>query len=175
LALPRINLVSDGDSITFGLGASIGMDWPSQVGRALNGLVRNYAVSSSSLADLESRAHAVDLAVQLVAAKSACLLWAGTNDIELYDADPETLYRRYLAYLSKRQGLVVAFTILTRPASRNPAFEAKRQAFNGLLRRDADALVDLDSVPLVDGVHPTDEGQTMIARAVVNLLRSMML
>lgn len=197
----KLNIVTEGDSLTAGEGASAGNDWPAQLETLLGEPITltNFAVGGSTLTnELAARAGDVDAAlVQDAWTLNVCLPWAGTNDMKALGLTGADTYDLYLAYCQARQSAgykVVAFTVLPRSGATVPAgFETERQAFNALVRANwatfADALADVaadyrigdagdewGSVYFSDGVHMTDRGYALIARmadfAVCGLART---
>jgi hypothetical protein len=167
-----IHLVTEGDSITFGRTAPLGLDYPTVAGRlACAGVVHNYAVSASRLADLVDREEIVDIAFRSDAWNVLAVL-VGSNDLA-DGADPVALHGAVAGYLARRRSrgyVTLALTVLPRAG----VAEAARAQFNALLRA-SERTVDVGEQPIatVDGIHPGEAGFALMARMVSEAVQSL--
>lgn len=182
-------LVADGDSITFGYGAS------DEGSRSYPGILRygcpapvvNLGVSGSRLAGVGLSAPVppmVDTAASrvdpLYKPGGEVLLLAGTNDLG-GGADAETVIRAVDRYCSERRTIgwtVWVLTILPRATQFTAQNEADRQTVNQHILALSDcrpidvasdpALASLGPNYLADGIHPNDAGYYALALDVAN-------
>jgi hypothetical protein len=190
---PYINIVYEGDSLTFPADFAWAHSWVSQLVETTRKpptyLHDNIGIQSRTLA--QATASTVTGNRQVLSSynptmtKNILSVWLGSNDLATIDA--ATLETNYLAYCSTRRAegwKIVAFTILPRSAAGTIAtFEANRQLFNAWLRINwpsfADALADvaanntigdsgdeLNTTYYLDLVHLTDAGHAIVAGIV---------
>jgi lysophospholipase L1-like esterase len=148
----------------------MGSDYPSITARATcAGVLHNYAVSASRMVDLIDREAAVDIAYR-VDAWNVLVVLAGSNDLA-DGADPVALHGAVAAYLARRRARGYVTVALTVPPRVDVA-EGPRQAFNALLRA-SERVADVSeaSIPLVDGIHPGEEGFATMAGIVADAIR----
>lgn len=188
----RDTYVADGDSITEGMGASHGDNYPRQMeallarparihncglsGDTLDGRRRNYPALIAPLFDPHARRNVVSI-------------FAGTNDLAL-GADAATLAGHLRAYCAQARATgfkVVAATTLPRP-DLFPAQQRHLHAHNTFLRQEwpgfCDGLADMADDPdlatgtsdrayYVDGLHPTSLGYAHIAQIMAQAVNDL--
>lgn len=173
-------IVCVGNSLTVGIGASPGHDYPTVLASLLpNARVLNRGVSAETTQDMRARATEIDA---LVEPGAWLLVWEITNDL-YFNASADDAYDRYATYCQDRRlaGFrVAAFTVTPRtnfpgtsslPGNRQAAFNERRDAVNERLRNHwqdfAAAFIDLGDDPRLahpsDGVHYADEGYAVVA------------
>jgi hypothetical protein len=183
-------VVFDGNSLTFGQGATAGMDYPTQtIGILGNGYdKRNFGVVGQTTAQMLSDAvNQVDGVYSGFKPRNICVGWEITNS--LYNSvATNSIYTDYSTYCTVRRARgfkVVAVTCLPRNNPGTPAgFEAARQGLNASIRANwtsyADALADVGADPTIgdsgdendttyyqsDKVHLTDAGYAIVAGIV---------
>jgi lysophospholipase L1-like esterase len=185
-------VLCDGDSLTFGTGATD--SYPTQLQDILGDDydVNNQGVGGQTLTQMEADG-AADLDPRVVSSRTCILCaWGGTNDIFLGDS-AAVAYADYVTYCTNRRAAgwtVIAFTITPRSDAGVPGtFEASRQTFNTNVRSHwheyADVVVDLAGHTTIgdsgdeanatyystDLVHMTDAGYTIVANLVANAIR----
>ena len=187
-------LYFEGDSLTSGLYATAGNDYPSVVWRSLGSLSHDYVwnlgVSGSYIADIVDRA-ALSLAYGVtVGASNILVVWIGTNDISggMTGAD---LYTAYASYCSARKAegyTVICCTLLPRGNGSN---EDDRAAFNAAVVTNYEtigtALADIGASPIIgesgdqdnltyynaDKTHLTDAGYAVVAAIVTSTISAL--
>lgn len=154
--------VAFGDSLTEGVGADPGGDYPSQLAQRLGVRIRNLGVSGNTTADALAR---VEEAVQLE--PRVVLLCLGGNDT-LRSLPPEQTFA-HLATLIDRFHQGGAFVVLLGVRGRRLADEQAR-GFEQLARDKRVLLVPniLEGVLftpslMADPIHPNDQGYARIA------------
>ncbi len=149
---------------------------------------RTFATGGAVLGTLIARAPAVDAAlVDFPGTRNVLVVWAGTNDLGI-GAEPTAAHEELRAYTAARRvagWTVVVITSLPRTFLGDvPDYEARRQAFNEIVRSQwpgyADLLIDIGSDPELgvagaqddprwygpDHTHLTDEGRRAVAARV---------
>lgn len=179
-----LQYVAEGDSITAGIGVSMG-GYPGYL--ATNTLkVYNLAVGGSTVDDLVLRESGVN-AYNGTANETFTVL-IGRNDITAPGYNRTTFLNTLSAYLDRVRATgkyVVLGTIL--PSNVNVGYNAERNTVNTTLRTwvgvHCDAIVDFgdtgtamgaDAAPsnltlYSDGTHPTDAGQALLATELGNV------
>jgi hypothetical protein len=152
-----IHLVTEGDSITFGRTAPLGLDYPTVAGRLACALV-----DREEIVDIAFRSDAWNVLAVLV----------GSNDLA-DGADPVALHGAVAGYLARRRSrgyVTLALTVLPRAG----VAEAARAQFNALLRA-SERTVDVGEQPIatVDGIHPGEAGFALMARMVSEAVQSL--
>jgi lysophospholipase L1-like esterase len=188
-----VNLVFDGDSLTWGHSSKGGQTYPRQTAEGIYATVYNFGVSgqgsSAMLADAVTQVDAVYEAGK----QNFVLAMIGTNDI-LTGGAPSTTYNNIKAYHDGRRAAgfkTLAFTITPRTGGTDDAgHNTRRLAVNDLIRANwttfADALVDVASDPIVgnlanttnttyfsDQTHFTNAGYAIIAKLARAELRKL--
>lgn len=174
------------DSLTAGVGATAGNDYPRQLWALLGSNpsdhIWNYAVTSSTINIAVGRASTTSFGYNdpVDDIESIVLFLAGTNDINGGESGADT-YAEYVSYCQARQAQgykVIAFTML--PFGTVAAHETERQAFNVLVRANwatfSDAIADIaadsrigdsgdqnDTTYFADKIHCTDAGYAIVA------------
>jgi lysophospholipase L1-like esterase len=196
---PRIGrVIFDGDSLTAGSGTNTSYPsclmarWPRPTPW------KNIAVGGETLETILQNAPTnVDPFYAKGRWRNVVVLWAGTNDIALWNHLTALIYSQLKQYAWARQArgyTVVVLTLLPRSDKAvQPVtdFEARRQELNRLIRSEwegfADLLVDVGADPrigdagdeldsthyLADRVHLNTEGQRVVAELVGGALRSL--
>jgi len=154
-ASTKPQVIFDGDSITYGVGSTGGLNYPNQTITLLGGSSAydgtNLGVPSETIATMIANdPTVVDPLYSAYRTNNFVLIWGGTNDL-YFGADNTTVYNYIVSYAEARRlaGFKVAvFTILPRSAGSPPAnFESYRQSINSMLRANwaafADALIDV--------------------------------
>jgi lysophospholipase L1-like esterase len=183
-----VNIVFDGDSITFGTGATGGLNYVADASNGLDGRATIYdtGIGAQTMASMLSVATDVDSELK-TGPLNICSAWGGTNDL-YFGATAADTYASIVAYHQARKAAgwdkTIAYTITPRSDGGTPVgFEAARQALNALIVAGwatfADALVDIgndavmgaagantDATLYMDGVHPTNKGHALIAGLV---------
>jgi lysophospholipase L1-like esterase len=187
-------IVFDGDSLTAGVGAGVGEDYPSDVMRhlpeKLDGV--NVAVPgqtwSDMLADAETQVDPLQSNTRPV---NALVVWAGTNDMRRSRAAGRVWSElgKYCSDRRDRGWTVVVLTVLPcLPRKPHSRFEEERQQLNTIIRARwrevADGLADVAADPRIgdpagpdaqvystDGVHHNAAGNQLIAEVVAAALR----
>jgi len=179
-----VNLVYDGDSITFGRGVALGNEIASQTPALIGETFArfNYGIGGQQQASMvtgyPNRAAQAYQASKLNVLK----IFAGTNDVKNNVTGANTwasaVSEMQAARTTGFQKILVA-TMLPR-GDFTGAQEAERQAFNDLVRANwqtyADGLLDYAADPMMgaagatsnltlfsDGVHPTEYGDSLLA------------
>lgn len=181
-------VVCEGDSMTAGVGATAGNDYPAQLDALLGAgyNVTNVGFSGHTLNNMTSDAATTDSLRVAVYRRNIICAWGGTNDI-YFGQDAASTYAEYVTYCNARRAngwKVVAFTMLPRSSGGTPGdFETSRQTFNTSVRADwttfADALADVAANTTIgdagdetnttyygDLLHLTDAGYAIVANAV---------
>jgi lysophospholipase L1-like esterase len=187
-------IVFDGDSLTAGVGAGPGEDYPSDVMRQLpeelDGV--NIAVPGQTWSDMLADAEAqVDPLQSNTRPVNALVVWAGTNDLRR-TRTAGRVWSDLQSYCRDRRDhgwSVVLLTVLPclprKPQSR---FEEERQQLNAIIRARwrevADGLADVAADPRIgdpagpdaqvfstDGTHHNAAGNVVIAEVVTATLR----
>jgi lysophospholipase L1-like esterase len=187
-------IVFDGDSLTAGVGAGPGEDYPSDVMRRLPDKLDgvNIAVPGQTWNDMLADAEAqVDPLQSNTRPVNALVVWAGTNDMRrtLTAGRVWSELQTYCRTRRDRGWTVVVLTVLPclprRPHSR---FEEERQQLNTIIRERwrevADGLADVAADPRIgdpagpdaqvystDGIHHNAAGNQVIAEVVAATLR----
>jgi lysophospholipase L1-like esterase len=186
----RYAVVFEGDSLTWGQGASPGHRYPSLVRRHLPDQSRYGvpAVPGDTWLDLDARAETLDSTYGDGRGTHVLVVWAGSNDLNEGRSVGDT-YQDMVAYCLARRltgWRVLVLTVLPRSQSDVPTgYERDREALNSLIRKNwpsfADGLVDIASDPrlgvpgdekdrtyyLADRIHLTDRGYGLVARHVL--------
>lgn len=184
---PTRLLICDGNSITDSTPPYINGNWrpwPYWLSAAGYRVV-NTAVGATDIAECRQRALvAVDTLVGL-AQETWCIIFEGTNYLNRYP-DVQAAYHEHVCYCRERKAAGVDKVFVGTMIDRAPAglayTNAQRWQFNDLIKanyRDfADGVIDFASIPAMgpdgawadsryfyDGIHPTDEGSKLLARA----------
>ncbi len=184
---PRIGvIVFDGDSLTAGSEATD--PYPSQIMRSFDAGViwYNLGIGGLRIRDILDMAPTrVDRRFNPRLGRNVVVVWAGTNDLALWNHMASAVCRRLQQYCQERrdQGFtVLVLTMLPRcDKACLPGFEERRQSVNRRLRESwadfADGLVDVAADPLIGspgcqsnlrywvkgGVHLTNKGLGVVA------------
>jgi lysophospholipase L1-like esterase len=199
---PGLNIMCEGDSVTFGFGLASTQAYPAVLGARLNksAAVYNNGVNGSKVADIVSRASAVDARLANNVMNILCVM-VGIND--LYNsggvgAVPATFWSDYKVYLAARRAagwkLVVGTPTIVAGATattRLLQYEADRQTTIGLMRGEPnvyDVLVPTGSdqffgVPtypqdarfVPDGAHPSVLGSARLATLFLNGINELLI
>ena len=187
---PRIGvIIFDGDSLTAGSEATD--PYPSQVMRsfAAGTYWYNLGIGGLRIRDILDMAPTrVDRRFNSRLGRNVVVVWAGTNDLALWNHMASAVSTRLQKYCEERraQGFtVLVLTMLPRnDKACLPGFEERRQAVNRKLREEwptfADGLVDVAVDPLIGtpgcesdlrywvkgGVHLTNKGLGLVATHV---------
>jgi lysophospholipase L1-like esterase len=179
-----VNMVLDGDSISFGAGASPGNRLDPRLVAALGSEIRSHNVAAGGRPVFEC----LRLYPQLVAPlfdsttpRNVIVFHAGDNDISLRH-DASQTYVAFTAYVAAahQQGWKVVVSTELRRRDFRPSEETELLKYNDMLRQNkagADAVVDFDADqrmtdmsfrndPAVfshDGIHPSDSGYAVLA------------
>jgi lysophospholipase L1-like esterase len=183
-------LIANGSSLTSGVGATAGNDWPSVLHRLL-GTTRwakqNFAVGAQTTPQAATYATSHADVWASIFAQSFMFLDGGSfgNDILLNNPGAAAAYNNYVSYFTGRQtagfarSRCVAFTAGPRSDVTGPR-EADRQTVNASIRSNwpsfAGALVDIDADPRLatpahDGVHYNDAQYAVFAENVLAAMR----
>lgn len=194
--------IFDGDSMTVGIGADTGYDYPSQV-QGLLGLTaayQNLGRSSTTVLDMSSDASTrIDPKYSNSRVTNIVNLMGGTNDLAVENVDATTTYNRIVSYLQARRAAgfkVIVNTILPRSAAAiynitEQTFESERQTVNSLIRANwptfADGISDIASNSIIgpagasdnttyyyDRVHMTGTGYGIVASYVTAAIKQIM-
>lgn len=149
-------LICDGNSMTFGTGASAGQDYPTQLAALLSGSwsVSNLGIAAQSTGDMLLDAETeVDALYSAASAQNVVIAWEGTNDL-YYGMTPLVSARRMRDYILRRKykGFQAVFCMacLSRSDGGTPGtFNTSRATYNARLVTDATGKrvirLDLDS------------------------------
>lgn len=190
-------LVCDGDSLTAGLGATSGLDYPAVLQGALGGQRRwrlfNGGTSGQTIVNMSADAAATIDGQLRNYAKARLIFWGGTNDLQVDNVDLATLQSRWITYASARQSAgwtaannrrFIAATLIARGNWTSGQRTIAGQ-FNTWLRSNyatyATDLLDLaadsrfgDAANLTmyqsDQVHLTDAGNAAVAALALPLV-----
>ena len=136
-------IVFDGDSLTRGQGAHVGLDdYPSQVVQGLGcGFVyRNFGVDGQTLVDMQQDgASQIDSLINR-SSRNILIVWGGTNEFSaVWNFSPQQAYAHLVAYCAARRAAgwkVIVLTMLPRSDDFiDHDVEPDRAAFNALIRR----------------------------------------
>lgn len=188
-----VRVVSDGDSITYGTGASTGSAYPDYLASAL---ARSYPVfdfgnPGDKVADLAARASLTDAAIP-AGPRTVLVVQIGTNDLDV--SSPATIYAAIKAYCQARKAaattkgadLKIVVNTLIFNASKTTQGKADRVTLNANLLSNAvaegwaDIVTDFTTDPVLglstsqasyptywsDTAHPTALGYTVLAGRV---------
>ncbi len=179
--LPQI--ICEGDSITFGAGATSGKDWPVTMQKSLTGKYRITNLGISGQKAYEILANAPERTDRLWSLYSATpkvyLLWAGSNDLAEGKTSSviNSLTSRIAAARAAGATKILLGTILPRG---DAGFEVNREKINSAIRASghlgADGIADVAADKTIgqfnqntdinyygDGIHPNDAGYQIIA------------
>lgn len=150
-------LIADGNSLTFGTGATPGStDYPTQLAALLSGswTVSNLGIAAQSTGDMLLDAETeVDTLYDAASAQNVVIAWEGTNDL-YYGHTPLVSARRMRDYILRRRykGFQAVFCMacLSRADGGTPGtFNTSRATYNARLVTDATGKrvirLDLDS------------------------------
>lgn len=184
-------LITDGDSITFGIGVTT--PWPSLLVSPAYTL-NNIAVSGANC----SAARTAYQPFLVPGHRNVLYIWCGTNNISSSQS-PATTYTALSGYISAARAYATAhaissLTIITATmlSRDNPAgLDTNRATYNGLIRANtagADFIVDFDSLSIGGGqlgcngcattsgnfnsdhIHPNNTGEAIITPAMQAVL-----
>lgn len=179
-------LVCDGDSLTYGVGASAGMDYPSQLAALLPGWTKYaFGVGGQTIVQMAADAAAQIDPLYVTGKRNVLICWGGINDI-YYGASAETAYTNVAAYCQARRAAGWTVTVCTMPAAGSVTGDGDtaRQGANASIRAGyaafADHLADLAAnvhfatlADTTDGtyyngdtVHLTDVGYGLVASII---------
>ncbi len=184
-------IVCDGDSLTLGSqSSSADKPYPALVKFILGSTkwtVTNLGVNSQSLVTCVANAAAnVDSLYNAGNTTNICVLWAGTNDIQLNSRTAAQVYADTITYGQARQAAGWKVVVLTTlPRQNSAAFETTRQTLNASIRANwatfADALADVGNDAALgpnaaastdlryyaaDQIHCIDTGYEHVAQVV---------
>lgn len=187
-----VRIVTEGDSITFGVGSTGGLNWPTQMMTLLNRpiMVQNAAVSSTTITTtlpIFTRFSAVDTL-------SIYTVFSGTNGINVGGETDVTMYAKLQTHCANARAAgydkIVVFTCLPRTA-----FDATKEGYrlgyntairNGFANRtlECDAVADVAANSTIgddpdaenltyytDGTHPTNAGYAIIAQIAADAIQ----
>jgi lysophospholipase L1-like esterase len=196
-ALPKANVIFDGDSITSGLGVPAGQSYPDQTLALLGAdyTMQNFGISGQTMLDMGNDASAqIDVLYNPHHAKNIAVCFGGTNDIANFGASGTTAYNRTVSYCTGRRAAgfrVIVVTMWPRSAvTLPPTFEADRQTYNTAVRANwatfADAIADfaadprmgdagdeLDATYYQDGIHPNIVGCAVEASIMAPIIQGL--
>ena len=188
ITAPTRLAVFDGNSMTYGVSASGGYEYPQAVMRMLGPKWThiNRGISGESISGLVSKAAPIDALYDASREQNVYIGWEGPNSINTGGLTGAQAYTQYAAWLAAHRAVgwkVVACTITPWNIA---GFEAKRQAFNALVRANyttfADVLADLGADPVIgqpgqesdstrtDGIHMTNLGYLSVAERVAQAI-----
>lgn len=165
------NLVADGDSITFGQGAT--NPYTALMGLSGNSwTITNKGIPGELLSTMLTNAPtAIDPLFTSKFSKNVVVIWGGTNDIA-NSQQPVDVYANLTSYIAARHAVgwkVIAVTMLSRVG-----WDAKKDQYNALILANtakADGIADFSGTPLgvdngylnatwfqADEIHPTTLG-----------------
>jgi lysophospholipase L1-like esterase len=156
-------------------------------------VVRTFATGGAVVDTVAARAQRVDRALaRRSGVRNVLVVWIGTNDLG-FGADPAAVHEQLRAYAEARRAAgwtVVVGTLLPRAFLTDvPGYEARRQAFNDLVRSQwegyADGLADVAADEqlgrpgaqddrtwfLADRTHLNDAGRRVAAAVFTETLR----
>jgi lysophospholipase L1-like esterase len=181
---PAFNVVVDGDSISEGVGATLGRNWPYRLGLPASRRLVNFAVTGQRMDQM-----AADVAevTPLLSASSYLLVWGGTNDLSTTDTGAQ-IYSELTTYVNaavaagQELSRIAVFTLNTAGLGNGGT---ARDDFNALVRANAlgvGHIIDVAADPQlgvvtgagthnnpslwIDGPHMTDAGYQMVADMV---------
>lgn len=193
----RALIVFDGDSLTYGVGADAGEDYPTMALRLLpDGISSvNVAVPGQEWSDLLRDAEwEIDPLCSVTVRHNILVVWAGTNDLNrTHTATRVWRELRTYCHTRRQKGWkVVVLTVLPRiPTRSGSRFERQRRRLNHSIREGwpaiADALADVAHDKRIgdhagfsaaqyksDGVHNNAAGNRVIADVVAEAVRSLL-
>jgi len=178
----KVNLICDGNSLTFGTGSTAGNDYPSQL-RTLLGSgywVTNVGVGGKTTAQMISGGAAtVDTRQDSWNPRNWLIAWEGTNQLPVSTA--EESYDLLVQYCQERRAAGANKIIVGTMLPADGRSEVERQEYNDLIRTNwdsfADAFADVGDDPTIgqtgdnlnltyynaDKVHMTDAGYAVVA------------
>jgi lysophospholipase L1-like esterase len=191
---PQIGvIVFDGDSLTAGSEATD--PYPSQIMRtfASGTYWYNLGIGGLRIKDILDMAPTrVDRRFNPRLGRNVVVVWAGTNDLALWNHMASAVYKRLQQYCEERRAQGFTVLVLTMLPRNDklclPGFEERRQSVNRKLRESwtgfADGLVDVAADPLIGtpgcesdlrywvkgGVHLTNKGLGLVATHVRDAL-----
>jgi lysophospholipase L1-like esterase len=191
---PQIGvIVFDGDSLTAGSEATD--PYPSQVMRTFASGTSwyNLGIGGLRIKDILDMAPTrVDRRFNSRLGRNVVVVWAGTNDLALWNHMASAVYKRLQQYCEERRQQGFTVLVLTMIPRNDklclPGFEERRQSVNRKLRECwsgfADGLVDVAADPLIGtpgcesdlrywvkgGVHLTNNGLGLVAAHVRDAL-----
>jgi lysophospholipase L1-like esterase len=188
----KVNLICDGNSLTFGTGSTAGNDYPSQLRDLLGSgyWVTNVGVGGKSTASMISGgAETVDTRQDSWNPRNWLIAWEGTNQLVISTA--QAAYDLMVQYCQERRAAGADKIIVGTMLPAEFTTEEKRQQYNTLIRTNwasfADAMADVGDDPTIgqegdnlnltyytDETHMTDAGYAIVAGifedAVLSLL-----
>ena len=180
-----------------GFRSTAGNDYPTQAMKAfypvkaIAYLPHNFAVNSSQISGLTSRASEDDAYYSSSHARNTFVVWAGTNDITLGGLSATIAYNALVTYCQARRAVgwkVIVLTMLPRQENTDTTFEAKKVSFNANVVANwttfADGLADVAADSRIgdagddadttyydpDRVHLNDTGYGVVAGIVKDAL-----
>jgi hypothetical protein len=148
-------LLFDGDSLTKGLGATLGFNLPVQLVPLLAKPVSfaNIGICGLQLAEMNARASNVPLPSHLSAPHRILIEDGGSNDLHIGMTGVRLFHDFFLPYVAARRAEgfeIIAGTLIYRDDI-TTATNAERESYNNLLRANASAygyaVADYDSLP----------------------------
>jgi lysophospholipase L1-like esterase len=177
----KVNLICDGNSLTFGTGSTAGNDYPSQLRDLLGSgyWVTNVGVGGKNTASMISGgAETVDTRQDSWNPRNWLIAWEGTNQLVISTA--QAAYDLMVQYCQERRAAGADKIIVGTMLPAEFTTEEKRQQYNTLIRTNwasfADAMADVgddstigqegDNLNLTyytDETHMTDAGYAIVA------------
>ena len=187
-----------GDSITDGFGSSDGNGYLMELSDILNlKRINNYGVASTAIGGTDDTAfvnrflnESLSTYQEIDSETDLIFIFGGHNDFEtqgnLGDTTNETLYGSlYLLYNGLKEKYPSATIVFATPLQR--AEEGGNNFMRGVARiikdycdtnnipvidlyNESGITIENSSTYLMDGVHPNDEGYTLVANAIANFL-----
>jgi hypothetical protein len=186
-------LLFDGDSITKGAGATLGINLTVQLVPLLAKPVffANIGICGLQLAEMNARASNVPMPSHLSAPHRVLIEDGGSNDLHTGMTGVRLFNDFFLPYLAARRAEgfeIIAGTLIYRDDI-TPATNAERESYNNLLRAGASAygyaVADYDSIPQLrepqtpgyssDGRHPSTRGYGLMAAKLAPVVNGMLL
>jgi hypothetical protein len=187
-------LLFDGDSLTKGQGATLGINLTVQLVPLLAKPVSfaNIGICGQQLAEMSAKASSGPLPYHLSASHRILIEDGGSNDLRPGITGARLFHDFFLPYVAVRRAAgfdeIIAGTLIYRDDI-TPAENAERESYNNLLRANASAynyaVADYDSIPQLrkpqtpgytsDGRHPTTRGYGLMAAKLAPVVNRILL
>ena len=186
-------IVCDGNSMTFGVNAPAGEDYPTQLGAiistgATTWTVQNFGISGQTTPQMTADAVAQVGSLWAGATGAKILLfWEASNDIKVNNVSGATAYANMQAYITAAVNGATGVTVIPMTCPDRSDFTAGNRTakndYNTLLLAGYPNTINLATVDprfddpnvndLKDGVHPFSLGYNIICKAIVDKLISL--